>query len=642
MVYQAKGEYDKALEFFQKSLTIREEVLGKKHPDPATSYNNIGMVYNSKGEYDKALEFFQKSLTIREEVLGKKHPNTATSYNNIAGVYHRSKGEYDKALEFYQKSLAIHEEVLGTKHPNTATSYNNIGEVYRRAKGEYDKALEFYQKSLTIKEEVLGKKHPNTATSYNNIGEVYRAKGEYDKALEFYQKALKININIYGTAHKNSEIVYNNIIAFKNNFFINSSHLDKALYLDRVHIENFKLLKNFEMSFTQGVNIIIGENSSGKTSLLQAITLGLMKQGSFDDFNDFEKYISKTKFESKINLYFDGYEKHTTLKSNAREVDNNVLSPFVVAYGSNIFTKYKLEADNIVNDMLSGNIRRDFTTSIFQDYTDKIHNPKSILNKLSELARNRNKKAKEYEVIFREKINDFIEGFDLIKDEQSKQYIFKCTEGNHFRLENLSEGYRNSVLLIGDILVKVLGVGEKPDTIEGVILIDEFDRHLHPKWQSNLVTKLTTIFPKIQFILTTHNPMSVMDREGNEITVLREIDGKLIAIKESGTKNIDVCTVLLKYFSVESTISQSMKKKVDDFNRLKLKKILSNEEEQTLGELEEFLGQTVASNFIYDSKYLQFLEFIKEHTEIDFEKYNQISEEEAQELLEKFKGFFDD
>ncbi|KIM10177.1 MAG: hypothetical protein KU38_07835, partial [Sulfurovum sp. FS08-3] len=56
------GDYDTSLKYYQKSLAIHEEVLGIKHPDTATSYNNIGLVYDSIGEYDKALEFYQKSL----------------------------------------------------------------------------------------------------------------------------------------------------------------------------------------------------------------------------------------------------------------------------------------------------------------------------------------------------------------------------------------------------------------------------------------------------------------------------------------------------------------------------------------------------------------------------------------------------
>ena len=91
----------------------------------------------------------------------------------------------------------------------------------------------------------------------------------------------------------------------------------------------------------------------------------------------------------------------------------------------------------------------------------------------------------------------------------------------------------------------------KSDYDEG--LIDEFDKHLHPKWQSQLVAKLANTFPKVQFIMTTHNPMSILDREPNEITIIKEIDGEVTAVRGKGTKTMDVSTVLLEYFGVEST-----------------------------------------------------------------------------------------
>jgi tetratricopeptide (TPR) repeat protein len=62
------------------------------------------LVYDNKGDYDIALEYYEKALVIREKILGKKHPDTANIYNNIAEVY-RSQGNYNSALELYQKSL---------------------------------------------------------------------------------------------------------------------------------------------------------------------------------------------------------------------------------------------------------------------------------------------------------------------------------------------------------------------------------------------------------------------------------------------------------------------------------------------------------------------------------------------------------
>jgi len=208
-VYKSQGEYGKALEWFQKALQICEKVLGREHPDTATTYNNIALVYNSQGEYGKALEWYRKALLISEKVLGMEHPDTATTYNNIAVVYY-NQGEYGKALEWFQKAFHIREKVLGMEHPDTAASYNNIAGVYKNH-GEYGKALEWYQKDLLISEKVLGIEHPDTAATYNNIAGVYYNQGEYGKALEWYQKVLLISEEVLGMEHPDTATTYNNI-----------------------------------------------------------------------------------------------------------------------------------------------------------------------------------------------------------------------------------------------------------------------------------------------------------------------------------------------------------------------------------------------------------------------------------------------
>ena len=208
-LYFNYSDYEYAMKLYMHIKEIREKVLGKEHPDTATTYNKIAGVYDRQGDYSKALEWFQKALAIRENVLGMEHPNTATMYNNIAGVYDRL-GDYPKALEWYQKALAINEKVLGKEHPDTATTCNNIAGVYYR-QGDYPKALEWYQKALDIREKVLGKEHPDTSQSYNNIAAVYDSQGDYPKALEWYQKALDIYEKVLSKEHPSTATTYNNI-----------------------------------------------------------------------------------------------------------------------------------------------------------------------------------------------------------------------------------------------------------------------------------------------------------------------------------------------------------------------------------------------------------------------------------------------
>ena len=53
----------------------------------------------------------------------------------------------------------------------------------------------------------------------------------------------------------------------------------------------------------------------------------------------------------------------------------------------------------------------------------------------------------------------------------------------------------------------------------GIVIIDEFDNHLHPKWQRDLVQKLTNIFPKIQFIVSTHSPIPFLGAPKNSVFI---------------------------------------------------------------------------------------------------------------------------
>ncbi len=221
--YRDKGDYDKALEYYGKALEIVVSRLGKDHPSTATTYNNIAAVYSAKDDYDKTLEYYGKALEIGESKLGKDHPSTATTYNNIAMVYD-AKGDYDKALVYYEKALEIQKSKLGEDHPSTATTYNNIAGVYDN-KGDYDKALEYYGKTLIIRESKLGKDHLSTATTYNNIAGAYYAKGDYDNAFEYYEKALEIIESKLGKDYPDTALTYSNI-AF---VYRNKGDYDNAL-----------------------------------------------------------------------------------------------------------------------------------------------------------------------------------------------------------------------------------------------------------------------------------------------------------------------------------------------------------------------------------------------------------------------------
>ena len=114
------GDYDTALEYCEKALTIRKAIFGEVHPDVALLYSNIGEVYAKLGNYDKALDYQMEALSIRKAIFGEVHPYVAETYGHIA-VSHHALGSYGKALECFSKSQSILEITLGENHPEVGT-----------------------------------------------------------------------------------------------------------------------------------------------------------------------------------------------------------------------------------------------------------------------------------------------------------------------------------------------------------------------------------------------------------------------------------------------------------------------------------------------------------------------------------------
>ncbi len=211
IVHGCQSNNPKALEYYFKSLKMNEELLEQvKHsgnPDKireakkslSHDFSNIGTIYQRQGNYPKALEYYFKSLKIKEGIGDKS--GIAITLSKI-GIVYSKQGDYPKTLEYYFKSLKINEE-FGNKR-GIAANLGNIGVVYRR-QGEYLKALEYYLKALKMNEEMGNKSF--IAVNLGNIGSVYQDQGDsayvagdtaasadrYYKALEYYFKTLKIS-----------------------------------------------------------------------------------------------------------------------------------------------------------------------------------------------------------------------------------------------------------------------------------------------------------------------------------------------------------------------------------------------------------------------------------------------------------------
>jgi len=174
-----KGDYSKALEYFGRSIEIREEI-GDLY-GLSSSYSNIAAVYNEIGEYEKATEYLEKSIELRKKI--KDIQGIAVSYNNL-GVFYDDRGMYDRALDYFHQSLQLRERI-GDLYGIALCSLN-IGMLFH-VKGDFKSALEFYMKGLEIHSKIGSRRGAGIA--HLNIGKLYCDMGEYKEAIGHLQEA---------------------------------------------------------------------------------------------------------------------------------------------------------------------------------------------------------------------------------------------------------------------------------------------------------------------------------------------------------------------------------------------------------------------------------------------------------------------
>ena len=93
-----KGEYDKAIEYYEKALKSGIKTFGEDHPQVAIYRNNLGLAWQAKGEYDKAIEYYEKALSVLSVKLGNEHPDTKLIETNLSLAKRKARVEIEPLL----------------------------------------------------------------------------------------------------------------------------------------------------------------------------------------------------------------------------------------------------------------------------------------------------------------------------------------------------------------------------------------------------------------------------------------------------------------------------------------------------------------------------------------------------------------
>ncbi len=269
-----------------------------------------------------------------------------------------------------------------------------------------------------------------------------------------------------------------------------------AYFEKKVGVANGKVtafkIKDFRgITATEIVNIppktqwlfLTGENGFGKTSVLQALAKGLTGEGYID---------------SKIDK-------------------DNAIGQKVVAYGSSrlqvsagtsteVVSKYSAIDSLLSNETPLINIEerlKDWDRNYEKGFLQLETLFKALLPRLGRIAVKFNEATKSSEVKYYE------------TDDEGQFY------GDGVTFEQLAAGYKNIIAMVGDLVYR-LSLHQDPKSLsdlEGIILIDEIELHLHAKYQKIFIEKLTELFPKIQFIVSTHSPIPLLGAPKNSVVV---------------------------------------------------------------------------------------------------------------------------
>jgi CHAT domain-containing protein len=196
-LYRATGKYAQAEEQLNRVLTIRQKHLKETSELIAASYNDLGLVFSMTNP-DKALDYYEKALTLYKNLHGKDHPKIATATTNVGFIY-RTLELYGDAVNNFESALKIWEKVYPQPHASKAFVLFNLGETYMKM-GDAKATRGYYERALKMYEDSYGKKHPDVARVLNALGNLDLAARKYDDALATYQRALQANVSNFDKA----------------------------------------------------------------------------------------------------------------------------------------------------------------------------------------------------------------------------------------------------------------------------------------------------------------------------------------------------------------------------------------------------------------------------------------------------------
>lgn len=315
----------------------------------------------------------------------------------------------------------------------------------------------------------------------------------------------------------------------------NVRKLPNALYpITRVEISNFKALREISFDLPDRVAdteqlpcmLLLGENATGKSSVLEAMALAVI---GADEAAALDRVVD-TEDLSPAGLIHRPDPDHWTETAPGMGIrlsflDSPIPAGLTAQAGATQFTGVK-HCSKVV---LAYGPRRFFTTrktrrmrapahrvrSLF-DPMDMIANPILWLSTLKGTDWEAAARALREVLMLREE-----DDFERDDDPDTPGLIYITQNGRRVAMKDLSVGYKSVIAMVCDIIREMLYHFDNLEFASAVVFIDEIETHLHPRWKMRIMMLLRRAFPKVQFIVTTHDPLCLRGMYDGEVFVLQ-------------------------------------------------------------------------------------------------------------------------
>lgn len=385
------------------------------------------------------------------------------------------------------------------------------------------------------------------------------------------------------------------------------------MYLNTIALHNFRCFEELNIHFNPRLSVIVGNNGSGKSTVLEAAAIaagtltaamdgltnyGIKKSDAHYKYFNMGSVID-VQPQFPVSIEANGIIDNRSISwtrtlnsakgrgslSNAKELtsialeyqqrmrqgDSRLILPVISYYGTGRLWNQHREKKN---DTFEKNTR----TNGYIDSLDGAANDKLMIKwfqKMTIQQYQRQTPIPELNAVCHamEQCFQAITGYSDIKiqfnldtNEIDVIYTDNIQQPVRIPLLQLSDGYKCTISLIADIAYRMAilnpqlldnVVSETP----GIILIDEIDLHLHPSWQRRILNDLTTIFPKVQFIVSTHAPAVISSIKSESLIILK--DNEAISASDE-TYGKDVNTIFREIMEV-SERPQQIKVMFDQF-----------------------------------------------------------------------------